>query len=245
MPQRDASDVAPPKLVTTAQQYEGQLDNDALEELVRTIAEREKWADERARTVVEVGTGGGRGSTVAIHRALTAGNCRFQLVGYEGNPELAVHASRYWADAQNVHVVNEYFMHRQDIDLAVKPRLAPSDRASYLPHFEAVAAADNFLVTPPPGPIDLLFIDSVRYTHLAILRAARPWLRPETVVLMEDDIPDYGELAIVKSELKLRNVSRHQSEGAMWPLVEFRIARERSGRLPRALRGWKLGPAGR
>ena len=102
---------------------------------------------------------------------LTASDCRFRLVGYEGNAELALHASRYWHDTPDVQVVNEYFMHRTDIDLEVKPRVAPGDRASYLPEFDAVAAAENFLVTSPPGPIDLLFIDSVRYTHLAILRS--------------------------------------------------------------------------
>jgi predicted O-methyltransferase YrrM len=105
----------------------------------------------------------------------------------------------------------------------VKPRVAPADREAYLPEFDAVAKAENFLETAPPGPIDLLFVDSVRYTHLAILRAAAPWLRPETVVVMEDDIPGYGELAIVESELELRDVARHEIGGHQWPLVEFRI----------------------
>lgn len=203
----------------------GQLDSDDLEALVTEIVGRESWDGERERLVVEVGTGGGRGSTVAIYRALMAANCPFRLVGYEGDRELATQASRYWSGKPDVHVVNEYFMHRQDIDLTVKPRVAPDDRDSYIPEFDAVAANGNFLATSPPGQVDLLFIDSVRYTHLAILRAAAPSIHPETVVVMEDDIPDYGELAIVESEFELRNVNTHEIDGHPWPLVQFRIAR--------------------
>lgn len=202
----------------------GQLDNRDLEVLLTGIVEREKWGNGRRCIVVEVGTGGGRGSTVAIHRALTARALQFQLVGYEGDPRLAIHASGYWSKVEGVHVVNEYFMRREDIDVEVKPRVAPADRASYLPEFEAVARAENFLATPPPGPIDLLFIDTVRYTHLAILLAAEPWLEPETVVVMEDDIPGYGELAIVEREFELRDVVRYEIAEHPWPLVEFKVA---------------------
>lgn len=207
----------------------GQLDNPDLDSLVARIVERENWEGDRNRIVVEVGTGGGRGSTVAIHRALTARGCPFQLIGYEGDAELAALAAHHWDDEANVHVINEYFMHREDLDLRVKPRVAPGDRESYLPVFDAVAARENFLATTPDGPADLLFIDSVRYTHVAIVRAAAPWLRPETVVLMEDDISGYGELAIVESEFELRDVARHQIGGHQWPLVEFRLEAARPG----------------
>jgi SAM-dependent methyltransferase/predicted O-methyltransferase YrrM len=202
---------------------QGQLDSPDLEALVRSIAERETQDHDRELVVVEVGSGGGRGSTVAIERALTACGRPFQLIGYEGNAELARLASEHWHDAPHVRIVNEYFMQRGDIAAAVKPRVAESDRDAYLPEFDAIATAENFLSTPPPGPIDLLFVDSVRYTHLAILRAATPWLRPGTVVLMEDDIPEYGELGIVESELEVRDVAKHES-GGQWPFVEFRVA---------------------
>jgi hypothetical protein len=201
----------------------GQLDNPDLEALIKRAVERGNWGQERERCVVEVGTGGGRGSTVAIHRALAASNCLFRVIGYEGDSELAMQASGYWSDTQNAAVVNEYFMLREDIDLVVKPWVATADRDAYLPEFDALGKRANFLVTPPPGPIDLLFVDSVRYTHLAIMRAAAPWLQPETVVVMEDDIPGYGELAIVASEFELREVARHEIGGHQWPLVEFRI----------------------
>jgi predicted O-methyltransferase YrrM len=201
----------------------GQLDNPDLEALITGAVQRGNWGREQERLVVEVGTGGGRGSTVAIHRALAASNCPVRLVGYEGDSELAMQASRYWRDAQEVEVVNEYFMSREDIDLVVKPWVAPADRDAYLPEFDALETKPNFLVTLPPGPIDLLFVDSVRYTHLAIMRAAAPWLQPETLVVMEDDIPGYGELANVESEFELLKVARHEIGGHQWPLVEFRI----------------------
>jgi predicted O-methyltransferase YrrM len=234
MARRDASQAPVPRFEPTAQQYEGQLDNQDLEELVSAIVERQGWGSGSHRTVVEIGTGGGAGSTVSIHRALTAGNCQFELLCYEGDPKLAMHAASHWAGVQDVQIVNEYFVHREDIDLAVLPRIPQSDRETYLPYFEAVATADNFLATPPAGEIDLLFIDSVRYTHLAILRAAMPWLRPETVVLMEDDIPGFGELAIVKSELRVRRVTRHEIGASPWPFVELRVV-GRARRLARAL----------
>ena len=69
-----------------------------------------------------------------------------------------------------------------------------------------------------------LLHEHLGYTHLAILRAAEPWLKADTVVVMEDDIPGYGELAIVKSELELRNVATHEIGDHPWPLVEFRVA---------------------
>lgn len=203
----------------------GQLDNGELEAVLAGIVERE-WLGGQSRIVVEIGTGGGRGSTVAIHRALTASRHPFRLVGYEGSAELARHASRRWRDTENVGVVNEYFMRREDVDAVVKPLVMPGDRAAYLPEFDAIAATDNFLATVPPGPIDLLFVDSVRYTHLAILRAASPWLRPDSVVLMEDDIPGYGELGLLRSDFELRDVVQHEIAGHPWPLVEFRLADE-------------------
>jgi predicted O-methyltransferase YrrM len=203
----------------------GELDNSDLEVLLGDVVKREKWKGERGRLVIEVGTGGGRGSTAAIHRALTARNHRFQLVGYEGDGELAQQAATYWEDVPEVRVVNEYFMHPGDIDQAVKPLVAPKERDSYFPWFDA-RRDGKFLETPPPGPIDLLFIDSVRYTHLAILRTALPWLAKESVVVMEDDIPDYGELAFIESEFKLRKVRRHEISEHPWPLVEFKLARQ-------------------
>lgn len=203
----------------------GELDNSDLEALLGDVVRREKWTGERDRLVVEVGTGGGRGSTAAIHRALTARNHRFQLVGYEGDGELAQQAASFWNEAPEVRVVNEYFMRPGDIDSAVKPLVAPEERDSYVPWFDARRDA-TFLETPPPGPIDLLFIDSVRYTHLAILRTALPWLAKETVVVMEDDIPGYGELAFIESELRLRKVRRHEIGEHPWPLVEFKLARK-------------------
>lgn len=202
----------------------GQLDNRHLEALVTRVVEREEWNRGREWLVVEVGSGGGQGSTVALHRALVATGHPFQLIGYEGDTELAAQASEYWGGTKNARIVNEYFMRREDLELAVKPRIAPSDRETYVPWFDAAAQAQNFMVTPPPRPIDLLFIDGVRYTHLAILRASQAWLEPETVVLMEDDIPEYGELAIVGSEFELREVTKHEIGEHPWPLVEFRIA---------------------
>ena len=80
----------------------GQLDNADLEALLSGIVE--KWGAERKRLVVEVGTGGGQGSTVALHRVLTASNSPFQLIGYEGNSELAGNASRHWNDTPEVRV---------------------------------------------------------------------------------------------------------------------------------------------
>jgi predicted O-methyltransferase YrrM len=200
----------------------GQLDNAELVALVQAIAGRESW-NGTERLVVEVGTGGGRGSTVALHRALAASGARFQLLGYEGNAELARLATDHWHDRPDVRVVNEYFMHRADIDAAITHWVAEDDRDAYLPVFGELAQAENFLATAPPGQIDLIFIDSVRYTHLAILRAAAPWLGPESVVLMEDDIPGFGELAIVEQELELRGIARHELPGHQWPLVEFQV----------------------
>src|SRR5438874_13758769 len=104
----------------------GQLDNADLEALLTGIVE--SWEAERKQLVVEVGTGGGQGSTVALHRVLTASLSPFRLIGYEGNSELAASASRYWNDTPDVQVVNEYFMHREDVDLAVKARVAPEVR---------------------------------------------------------------------------------------------------------------------
>jgi predicted O-methyltransferase YrrM len=202
----------------------GQLDKTDLQELVGAVLARENWDGDRRRVVIEVGTGGGRGSTVAIHRALAARGCPFELIGYEGDAELAGLAADHWREAREVRVINEYFMRREDIDAVVKPRVAPSDRDAYLPEFDAVAAKENFLETMPPEPADLLFIDSVRYTHLAILRAAAPWLRPAAAIVMEDDIPGYGELAIVESDFELRDVAKHEIDGHPWPLVEFRLA---------------------
>lgn len=203
--------------------HRGQLDSRDLEALVERIA-RGLTDDQRERIVIEVGTAGGHGSTVAIHRALSATRTRFRLLGYEGDAGLAERAARHWRRADNVRVVNEYFMHAEDIDRAIRPHVRAEDRAAYLPVFDELAARTNFLSAPPPGPIDLLFIDSVRYTHLAILRAAASWLAPDSVVLMEDDIPGYGELAIIESEIELRDVVRHEIRGHPWPLVQFRIA---------------------
>jgi hypothetical protein len=45
---------------------------------------------------------------------------------------------------------------------------------------------------------------------------------------MEDDIPGYGELAIIESEFELRKLGRHKIQGHPWPFVEFRVAQRRA-----------------
>jgi hypothetical protein len=120
-------------------------------------------------------------------------------------------------------VINEFFMNSLDIEKQVQDLISPHDREPYLKTFAKYRDASNFFRTEPPSPVDFFFIDTVRYTHLAAIKLAMTYSHKHTRVLMEDDIPDYGETKILKEHTGITAFEPHTVKGCQWPFVLFDI----------------------
>jgi hypothetical protein len=212
---------------------DGQLQNQAFEDLVSSLVSSVTPSPKgRVFSMVEVGTGAGKGSTMSVYSALKRGAQEFLLYSYEGDRVLAGLAKNVWRESVNVKIINEFFMQKTDIGPLILPFLSPDDRVRYEKVFASYMRRKNYLRTIPPAPVDLLFIDSVRYTHLPIIRQATRFLHPGSLVLIEEDIPDRGERGIIERFYELSNVREFQVSGSMWPFCAFHIAKSKDPSAP-------------
>jgi hypothetical protein len=133
--------------------------------------------------VVEVGTGDGSGTTVALMHALYK-QCQlafgrgFHLYTYEGMTSMAQKATDRWAHNPKVTVINEHVMDEDLLDPFVIAHIEGPDSDEYPGkpfHVRGYAAmrrgdfGSGFLRTRPPCAADLVLIDSSRFAHAGIV----------------------------------------------------------------------------
>jgi len=202
----------------------GQLRNSDFEKLLsQQLSLLASTVRDRSLNIVEVGTGSGKGSTISVYEAAKRLGQPFTLTGYECNPDLYQRAADQWKNVNEVRIVHEFFMAQSDFSSRVYPHILPGDQEEYRRTFQKYESATNFFSTPPATPVDLLVIDSVRYTHLAAVTCAQPFLSVHSIVVMEDDIPDYGETKILERHLALKDLNHHPIANHDWPIVSFRL----------------------
>jgi predicted O-methyltransferase YrrM len=204
----------------------GQLNNHDFDQLLLEILTPMCAPGELKRTIniLEVGAGSGKGSTVSLFRAAQRAGLPFTITSYECDRSLFEMAVQHWQGTKEVRLINEFFMQRSDLQDKVLCHILPEDAESYRATFQRYEqSSTNYFHTKPPVPIDLMFIDSVRYTHLPAVVLGRRFLRQNGVVLMEDDIPDFGETRILEKHLALKDAKRCRLSSHHWPFVSFRL----------------------
>ncbi len=80
------------------------------------------------------------------------------------------------------------------------------------------------LVTRDLLPLpDIIFIDSIRYSHAGIVNTILDLKMNNAVVVMEDDIPGYGELKIIEKYFSLSKLKKFRCYPHQWPYLLFKV----------------------
>jgi hypothetical protein len=158
------------------------LDSSELVELILTVMGMIP-VESSPLCIVEVGTGDGSGTTVALMHALYR-QCQltygrgFHLYTYEGMSSVAQKAADRWANNPKVTVINEHVMDEDLLDRLVLAHIEGPDSDEYpgksffARGFAAMRRGEfggGFLRTRPPCTADLVLIDSSRFTHAGIV----------------------------------------------------------------------------
>jgi hypothetical protein len=176
-------------------------------------------------TVVEIGTAFGDSSTRSLHRNLKNTGKKFSLIGYEPMDICYDKAMSIWGEVQDVHLEKKYFLTENAIafykDAIALENLEPPIRENVL---KDIDINSEMLVKEFRHKPDFIFIDSIRYSHLAIVKSIVELdLHKNATIIMEDDIPGFGETAIIQKHFKLRNINRHRCYPHQWPFVTYQI----------------------
>tara|TARA_B100001175_G_scaffold22576_1_gene16919 strand:- start:11607 stop:12248 length:642 start_codon:yes stop_codon:yes gene_type:complete len=184
--------------------------------------------------VLEIGTGEGANSTKILYKYFINKKKPFQLVSYEGMPDLYQRANNLWNDITNVSIINEYFTNKQDITDLLIPNL-PDYITDYKEtnqrlknkYLKVMNENNNYFTTLNMQP-DIIFIDSSRFMHLPIINLCYQISKnnPNTIIIMEEDYyvdNNYGELQIIENNFELTNVVKYKKGSWQWPFVSFNI----------------------
>ena len=188
--------------------------------------------------VLEIGTGEGANSTKILYQFFLAKNKPFEIISYEGMPDLYNRANNLWKNFNNVSIINEYFTKKQDIIDLLIPNL-PSYIIDYQEtserlknkYLKVMNENNNYFTTLNMQP-DIIFIDSSRFMHLPIINLCYEICKnnPNTIINMEEDYyvdNNYGELEIIQNNFQLANVVKYGKGSWQWPFVTFNIVEKK------------------
>lgn len=211
---------------------------DDLTNILSSIYQTEQYQNdiknENEIKVLEIGTGEGANSTKILYNFFQKHNKNFKIVSYEGMFELYSRANRLWSLTDNVFIMNEYFVKKNDINELLIPSLPDyiedyretNDR--FKRKYKSVMTSnDNFFTSIDFVP-DVIFVDSSRFMHLPIINLCYEISKtnPKTLFIMEEDYyidGNYGELEIIQKHFNLRNVVKYKKGSWQWPFVSFNI----------------------
>jgi hypothetical protein len=151
-------------------------------------------------------------------RALEQVGREFSLYSYEPDVKMHRMAAQFWRNDPRVRVINEFFLKPGDIETIILPLISD---AQYVETYRRYRDMRTMLSTLPRERADLVFVDSVRYSHLAILLNVLPVSHPDCWYLVEDDIPDLGELAFLRRHLEISGLEVHRLGNHQWPILVF------------------------
>lgn len=176
--------------------------------------------------VLEVGTAFGDSSTKSLFKNLKSSGKNFFLLGYEPMDICYNKAVTIWSEIEDVEIVKKYFLTENAIkffkDAIVMENLEPAIKDNVLKNFDI---NPEMLVKEFSYKPDFIFIDSIRYSHLAIVKSIVDLgLHKNAIIIMEDDITGFGETAIIQKHFKLQNINKHRCYPHQWPFVTYQIA---------------------
>lgn len=184
--------------------------------------------------ILEIGTGEGKNSTVILNKFCKENFSSYKLISYEGEKSYYIRAKKFWNKNPNVTIINEYFSNKFDInDLVVKniPDFIKDynetgDRIKNK-YIKLSNTNTNYFTNINFVP-DIIFIDSSRFMHIAIINLCHQILKEkkDTLIIMEEDYfvnNQYGELDIIEKYFNLKNVIKYSKGSWQWPFVSFII----------------------
>ena len=184
--------------------------------------------------VLEIGKGEGNNSTKILYKFFSSKNKPFEIISYEGMPDLHKRANNLWKNFNNVSIINEYFTKKEDIPNLLIPNL-PSYITDYKEtserlknkYLKIMNENNNYFTSLNMEP-NIIFIDSSRFMHLPIINLCYEISKnnPNTIIIMEEDYyvdNNYGELEIIQNNFELANVVKYGKGSWQWPFVSFNI----------------------
>jgi predicted O-methyltransferase YrrM len=179
-------------------------------------------------TVLEIGTAFGDSSTKSLYRNLKSSGKKFRLIGYEPMDICYNKAKNNWNGVEEVRLEKKYFLTKNAIvffrEAIILEELEPDLKQDVLKNMElnSEMLIKDFFYKP-----DFIFIDSIRYSHLAIIKSIVDLgLHKNATIIMEDDIPGFGEIAIIQKHFRLENISKHRCYPHQWPFVTYKIVQQ-------------------
>lgn len=181
--------------------------------------------NEESINFFEIGTAYGDSSTKVIFGKLLNTGKKFMMTGFEPINEIHKVAAERWKNYDNVEILKNYFLSSASIKFLVeviKKEIADdltlqNNIKNYLSIPLEFLVKRELLRKP-----DIIFIDSIRYSHAGIVNTICELNLNDAVIVMEDDIPDYGELKIIEKHFSLTNLKKFRCYPHQWPYISFR-----------------------
>lgn len=213
-------------LLQKIRNYKNNLNNNrAFYSMVRS--ELSKTSKDKI-TVLEIGTAFGDSSTKSLFRNLKNSGKKYFLIGFEPMDICYDKAVTIWNEIPDVEIVKKYFLTENAIEFfkeaITTENLETELKENLLTNFDINS---EMLVKEFGDRPDLIFIDSIRYSHLAIVKSIVDLgLHQNAIIVMEDDIPGFGETAIIQKYFKLENINKYRCYPHQWPFVTYRITKQ-------------------
>jgi len=176
-------------------------------------------------TMLEIGTAFGDSSTKSLFRNLKKSGKKYFLLCYEPIDFCYDKAMNIWKDVKDVLIVKKYFLTENAIAFYKEAIVLENlDTTLQKDILKSIDINSDMLVNKFHYKPDFIFIDSVRYSHLAIVKSIVDLgLHKNAIIIMEDDIPGFGEIAIIQKHFKVENISKHRCYPHQWPFITYQI----------------------
>jgi len=173
----------------------------------------------------EIGTGYGDSSTIAIYKQLRKLKNDFSLICFEPEKEIFKIAKNNTKLLINTVIFNKYFLSSNSVDFLL------TNVNKYIHDDELLVRIKKMYIMINPDELikidnveipNIVFIDSIRYSHFAIIKTLTEFNK-DIKVIMEDDIPGFGELKIIQKHFSIRNIKYYRCFPHQWPFVAFNL----------------------
>lgn len=179
--------------------------------------------------ILEIGTAFGDSSTRAIYFTCRKLFNDFLIIGLEPVKHIYERALTNTKELPQIILYDEYFLSKKSVeyflskieDIISQNALRSEVRLQYLQIKEHKFYKKRSNFVP-----NFVFIDSIRYSHLAIIKTLFEHNYQNARIIMEDDIPNFGELKIIKKYFEINNVRTYRCFPHQWPFVTFSLRKE-------------------
>jgi hypothetical protein len=210
--------------------------------MLRTIFKDIHLPQDKLINILEIGTGYGDGSTRVLNQIMTETGHKYFINSYEGVQECFDKANKLYLNSATTKIHNEFFIKKIDIIEMVIPNILddkpPLTKEHYINTYHKYLLQENYAGNIEYIP-DIIFIDSVRFSHLGIINKCKQYCNENTIFIMEEDFAfegsglGYGgppqtqigyEQTIVSRYFNLKNIKYYTSKTSnSWNFITFTL----------------------